>query len=1096
MKIKTLLPFFFVQNTHFKESFRIMKISLFLLFASFFQLMAINTEAQNAIVKIETGTLTVGQLINQIEKQTDYLIVFRNKEVDTEHIINTQRKSGKIVSYLEDAFNGTDITYEFDNKYILLLKKNSTVKPTPLGKQNRKITGMVTDNNGESIIGANVVVKGTTTGTVTDLNGKYVLEVPLGAILQVSFIGYLTEEVVVNNKKTADIKLIEDTQSLDEVVVVGYGTQKKGEVASAISSIKSGDFTQGSSTADAAQLIRGKVAGLSIVSPDANPTSTSQIMLRGITTLKASANPLILIDGIPGSLNTVSPEDIEQIDVLKDGSAAAIYGTRGTNGVILITTKSAKGEMPTTVDVNAYVSTQQIIKKLPFMTADEYRQLVQTGKPNLQDNGATVNWLDEVLRTPLTQVYNISLRGGSKKTNYIASFEYRDMNGIIKKSDNKLIYPRIEINHRMFDDKLRITMSVNGSVQSNFAGLNASLYRNALTYNPTTPIKDDKGNWSESPSTSSYANPLALLNEAEGENKATNFRYFGTAVYSPIKNLDIKYLYSSDTYNQTRGYYETQKHISTVANGRNGVATRGTSRRTEEISELTVQYSNTIAKHHNFNALLGYSWLKSNYQNYDMSNFGFPSDDYTYNNMELGQALKDGRATLASYQSENKLIGYFGRLNYNFDGKYMISASMRYEGSTKFGVNHKWGTFPAISGAWNMKEENFLKDVNVLSALKFRVGFGITGTEPTDPYMSVNLLDFRNYAYFDGEWMKVIKEGKGVNPNSNPDLQWEKKKEFNIGIDFGFFDNKLYGTVDFYNRTTNELLWDYKVPTPPYMYPDMVANAGSMRNQGIEVSLTYHAIDTKDFQWVTSANYSTNRNKLLSLSNGKFVTSSYAEAGSTGEPIQQATHRLEEGKPIGNFYGFKSIDIDDNGYWIIEGKDGKPKSIALQQPDDKQVLGNGLPKHYLNWNNKFSYKNWDLTITMRGAFGFQILNMSALHYGSPVMLGRGNVLNTAYDNVYGKRSLASDQSLQYVSHYIEDGDYWKIDNLTLGYMFNLKKAWLKSLRLYATVSNLAIFTGYKGLDPEVSIAGLNPGNDFKDRYPSARTFTLGTSIKF
>ena len=608
MKRKALLPLFTVDHKHIKEYYRIMKISLFILFACVFQMVAVNSEAQNTIIKLETDVLSIGQLISQIEKQTDYLIVFRNREVDTERAITVHKKSGKIISYLDEAFKGTDISYEFDNKYILLLKNKSTDKSELINQQTRKITGTVTDSNGEPIIGANVVIKGTTTGTVTDFNGKYTLEVPQGAVLQISYIGYLTKEFTINNNKSADISLIEDMQSIDEVVVVGYGTQKKGEVASSISTIKSDNFVK-TPTTDAAQLIKGQVPGLSIIMPDANPTSTSQISLRGITTVKASASPLVVIDGIPGDLNSVSPDDIEQIDVLKDGSAAAIYGTRGTNGVILITTKNANGEMPTEVDVNAYISTQQITKTLPFMNAEEYRQRVKEGWPGGQDDGASVDWLDEITRTPLTQIYNINLRGGSRTTNYVASFEYRGLNGLIKRTNNQMFYPRIEVTHRMFNNKLKLNASLSGYKQTYFSGsdggsYNSEVYRNALIYNPTTPVYDKEGNYSES-SKNEYYNPVSLLNEVEGENQATNLKMFANVTYSPIEGLDIKYLFSSNTYNQTRGYYETQKHKSSWRDGKNGYASRGATRSTEDLSELTAQWRKTLWEDHSFTLLAG-----------------------------------------------------------------------------------------------------------------------------------------------------------------------------------------------------------------------------------------------------------------------------------------------------------------------------------------------------------------------------------------------------------------------------------------------------------------------------------------------------------
>ena len=421
----------------------------------------------------------------------------------------------------------------------------------------------------------------------------------------------------------------------------------------------------------------------------------------------------------------------------------------------------------------------------------------------------------------------------------------------------------------------------------------------------------------------------------------------------------------------------------------------------------------------------------------------------------------------------------------------MLAASIRHEGSTKFGADHKWGNFPSVSGAWNIKGEDFMQDINALSILKIRAGYGITGTVPDTPYMSLSTLDFGSYVYFNNQWIKTIRPSS----NANPDLRWEKKKEVNVGLDFGFLEDRITGNIDYYNRKTEDLLWDYTVPSPPYLYSSMVANAGSMRNQGVEVGVTAVPVQTKDFQWTTSVNYSHNKNELLSLSNDQFVSSGYSDQGSTGEPLQTTTHRIQEGQSIGNFWGYKTIDIDENGHWIIEGADGNPKPISEQQPTDKQIIGNGLPKHYLNWNNSLNWKGFDLNITMRGAFGFDILNMPRLQYGSPVMLARGNVLTEAFDTKFGKVPLAVDQELQYVSYYIEKGNYWKIDNVTLGYTFNFN-TWIKRLRIYGQISNLATITGYSGIDPEVSISGLAPGVDNKNRYPSTRTYTLGVSVKF
>ncbi|GAA0537310.1 TonB-dependent receptor [Chitinophaga japonensis] len=961
--------------------------------------------------------------------------------------------------------------------------------------QQVKVSGTVTDESGVPLPGVSVRVKGESEGTATDAAGRYSISMPGGSsTLIFSYIGYTPQEVAAGSRTTVNVRLAATETSLNAVVVVGYGTQKRERVTTAIASVKSGNFVKGA-VQDAAQLVRGKVAGLNVITPDANPTGTAQINFRGITTLTSGTAPLVLIDGVPGTLTTVAPEDIESIDVLKDGSAAAIYGTRGTNGVILITTRKVNGAMPPTVDVHSYVTTQRIRRRLDFMNAAEYRELVAQGKPGAFDYGASTDWMDEITRTPVSHVHNISLRGGSQQTSYIVNLNYRNMQGLILRSDNNMLYPRLEVTHRMFNGKLRLNANLGGYQQTFFAGTDGSsyrgdVYRNGLTYNPTDPVKDANGNWTEHTDKTAYANPVSLLMETEGKHQHTNFRTLGTITYAPIEGLELKLLGSRDLYNSVRGYYESKRHYSTLRDGRNGYASRGTTRSEENLLELTANYQHTI-RDHDFTALAGYSWRETSYQDYWMQNWDFPTDDFSYNNIGAGLALARGEAPQNSYQSRNKLVGYFFRLNYSFRNKYLLMASIRREGSSKFGRNNKYGNFPAISAGWNIRNENFLEGSRVLSALKLRGGFGITGTEPTDPYMSLNRLNFDTYTLINGQWVQVINPAT----NANPDLRWEKKEETNIGVDFGLWNNRVTGSLDLYRRVTRDLLMDYSVPTPPYLYNTIRANAASMENKGIEFQVNIAAIDQEDLKWNTAVNYSTNRNKLLSLSDRNFqLAAGYFDAGTTEEPIQQPIARIQIGQPIGNFWGFKSIDIDDQGYWIIEGKDGHPKPIADQQADDKQVLGNGLPKHYLNFNNSISYKNLDLNVTMRGAFGFQVLNTPRMFYAAPVMLTRGNLLRSAYDNIYGKRPLADDQSLNYVSYYIEQGDYWKIDNVTIGYNIPLKNTPIKALRVYASGSNLITFTKYSGIDPETGVTGLTPGLDDRNRYPATTTYTLGASF--
>lgn len=795
-------------------------------------------------------------------------------------------------------------------------------------------------------------------------------------------------------------------------------------------------------------------------------------------------------------MNAVAPEDIESIDVIKDGSAAAIYGTRGNNGVIFITTKKVDGEMPLTVDVQAYITTQQIKKKLDMMGAEQYRSLVAQNKPGAIDYGYNTDWLDEILRTPVSYVTNVSLKGGKRQSNYIANINYNFGQGIVKRSDNRILTTRLEVNHSMWDNLLKFNLNIMGKEQwytalGDGASFSGDIYRNALINIPTDRPKDDSGNWVEHPSMNGYMNPVAALYESDGLNKSTQLRTFGTVTLTPIDEFFIRLLASRTSYNQTRGYSETKKHISTVRNGKNGYASKGNTSSLDHLLEITAQYKNSFKEHH-FTGLLGYSYQENIYENFYMQNWDFPSDQYSYNNMGSGAALKRGEAVMFSTKNKSKLIGFFTRVNYNYDNRYLLSMSIRHEGATQFGENYKWGNFPAISVGWNVKNESFLKSISYLSNLKMRLGFGVTGSIPNDPYMSLSRLNSDSKILVNGYWVPTLKPSN----NANPNLRWEKKEEWNLGFDYGFFNERISGSFDFYKRVTKDMLWDYQVSTPPYLYSTILANAGVMENKGFEAHLSITPMQTKDLEWTTTINYATNKNKLKSMSNEDFqLKSGYIDAGWTGEPIQQYTHRIFEGGEVGNFYGYKSIGVDEEGRWIIEGKDGKPKPISEQQAEDKKIIGNGLPKHLVSWDNKLTYKNFDIELTMRGAFGYDILNFPKMFYDCPVNLTRGNLLATAYEPKYGN-ILSDQQELQYVSYFVEKGDFWKIDNITIGYSFDLNNKYLKCIRLYATGNNLFTFTQYSGIDPEVNTQGLDPGCDALGRYPSTRSFTFGAVLNF
>lgn len=981
-------------------------------------------------------------------------------------------------------------------KHLFLLLTLLSFSLTALAQQ--KVTGKVKDSSGEPVIGASVVVKGNNTmGTITDFDGNFMLDVPAKSVLVISYIGYVTQEVPTAGKNSLEIVLKEDTKTLDEVVVIGYGTQRKGDVTSSVASVKADNFVKGA-VKDVGQLIQGKVAGLAITNPNGDPTGSTQIRLRGTNTIGgANTAPLVLIDGIPGELGTVAPEDVESVDVLKDGSAAAIYGTRGTNGVILITTKQAKGVDINQVEYNGYVSTSLIAKKLDMLNADEFRTLYPD-----QDHGADTDWIDEISRTPVSHVHNLSLMGGNSKTNYIANLNYASRQGIMKKSDFESFQGRIEVTHRMFDDKLKLKFGLFGKknqMESTTSGgsFRGWVYGQATRRNPTDPVRNEDGTWNENVSKFEYENPLALLYEAEGNVKKTQLRYNGNIVYNPIKDLTLSAVFSYIRDNMNRGYGETLNHISALRDGLAGWSSVGAYTKMEKLMELTAQYNKEIGAH-KFSVLGGYSYNETDFEELWIDNYGF-QDDYFggWHNIGIGSALKDGKANIGSKKTPTNLIGFFGRATYSFKNRYLLMGALRYEGASQlWGTDNAWGLFPSISVGWRITEEAFMKNQKIFDDLKLRVGYGVTGSQPKDPFLGVAMLKYGSYAFVNGNWVQTIVPAS----NPNPDLKWEEKKETNIGLDFVSWGGRLSGSIDYYNRDVDGLIYEYGVPTPPNLYNKTMANGGTMRNRGVEVLVTVVPVQNKDFEWSTTGTFSLNSNKLISLSGSIFKSDyDYFNTGTVEYSGQVAdSHRVQVGESIGNFYGFKVVDVDSEGRWIYEDRNGELVNYKdfTHAPEDKHVIGNGLPKWYAGWNNTLRYKNFDLNVTMRGAFGFQIINGGRMNYENVKNSRFENRLKSVNDLVFGKHTLSPEVEPEFNSYYVEDGDYWKIDNITLGYSFGQVGKYIKSLRIYGSVLNALTITGYKGIDPEVSTDGLTPGYDTRDGYPSVRSFTFGVNVKF
>jgi TonB-linked SusC/RagA family outer membrane protein len=984
-------------------------------------------------------------------------------------------------------------------------------------QQGITVTGTVKDADGEAVVGANIAEKGTTNGTGTDADGRFKLTVKdAQSVLQISYIGYVSQELTVGTNKDVNIVLEEESQIMDEVVVIGYGTQKKGDVTSAIVSVKAEDFTIGK-IGDAAELVKGKVAGLSIVKSSGDPNATSSLMLRGITTITGSVSPLVLIDGIEGSLTTVAPEHIASIDVLKDASAAAIYGTRGANGVIIITTKTGKREQHVNVNYSAYGSVSDWYKKMEFMDTGD----IIYGLTNFPYEGYDTDWLKAITRRAgYTQNHSLSFDGGGKSSTYSANITFTDEEGIMRMSDNQNLKIQMDLIQYALNDILKFNVNLLYGRHKNTNNNNTFAYRQALIHNPSSPVYNKDGSYYEEFSRYQYFNPLEMQNEMIGDSRSHNARITGNITAEPVKGWQTNLMLSlRENAGEGETYYTSEYYSQNVGNI-NGWASKSSSNYRQDQLELTSKYDFTQNKHR-VSALVGYSYLYNVSDAFSAGNGNFPSESYLYNNLAQGTYLtdEDHTASMGSSKSDDKLIGFFGRVSYGYHDRYNLLASVRREGSSKFGKNNKWGTFPSLSLGWTISNEDFMESVPTISNLKLRAGFGITGVIPGSSYLSLTTYDYDSYGKHlstSGRWTPSLM----VAQNPNPDLKWEKTQEYNVGLDWGVFEGRLNGSVDIYQKKTVDLLYDYAVPVPPNMYEWTTANVGQMRNRGVEVMINAVPVKSKDWEYNTTITLSHNSNQLLSLSNDLYETDNISEVGGVGEPITIPTHILEVGHRLGDFWGLKSAGVNKNGFVLVEVADGnggwtlKEFDTKYNVEENRQRLGNGLPQVYAGWNHSLRYKEFDLNIQLTSQLGFKILNSQRSFYENNSIAY--NRLKTAADlhgavdetgaavtdAATGKQLLVrlSGSMQQGIwSDHIEQGDFLKLSSLSLGYTLPLSAkatTYVKKARVYVSGHNLFCITSYSGLDPEVSNYFLSPGVDERDKYPTIRSITFGLNINF
>lgn len=975
----------------------------------------------------------------------------------------------------------------------------STPKVENVQQNEVTVKGVVKDANGEAIIGASVIEKGNAkNGTVTDLDGNYTLKVKRGATLTISYIGFISQET-----KGGNVILEEDLKSLSEVVVIGYGTQKKADVTSAVVSVKAEDFTKGNFN-DAGDLIKGKVAGLTITKPSGDPGAVTQISLRGIATVSGNAQPLVLVDGVPGSLSSVPPENIASIDVLKDASAAAIYGTRGAGGVIIITTKTGQREQRTEVTYNGYVSFSTWAKKADFMTSSDIR----AGKTTFNDEGYDTDWLDAISRTAVTHNHSVSLSGGNAKTSYFGNFTYRNAQGVMKKTGNESMSVAFDLSHWMLNDMLKVNIKVNADQYKYDVNDAGAIYRQAVIRNPTSPIWNTDGSYNEG-SLLQYWNPVSMQNEQTGQYKDQTVKFTGNITLEPIKGWQTNLMLSKGQTLDRGGYYYTSNHSQQGVNQKgsySGSAKRSGYTVDNKYLELTSKYMKNFNNVHRLDALVGYSYSEEEHDIDNMWNANFPTDYFGTNNIGLGTKLTDGEASMGSNHYSSKLIGFFGRVSYGYADRYNILASLRYEGSSKFGDNHKWGAFPSVSLGWNIMNEEFMKSTKSwLSNLKLRAGWGVTGVIPQGnddvwggAYRSMLRYSYNGGNYYrDGKWNKGLKSAS----NANPDLKWETAREINIGVDWSLWNDRLSGSFDFYNKKTSDMLYEYAVPSPPNLYTSTWANVGEMRNTGFEFMIKGVPVQTKDWRWETQATLQHNSNKLLSLSNSLYQTDNTLWLQGVGDPVTQYTHKVEVGQSLGRIYSLKAVGVSDQGLFLIENpKTGQCAEFYQEMRNDYdnwyEYMGNGIPKFTFGWNNTINYKDFDLSLQCNGQFGFKIINQQRVFYENNAHAY--NKLKSATDKIGGNRPLSGAQSQVVTSYYIENGDYFKLSTLTLGYTYTPKnKTYIQNARIYGSVYNVFTITKYKGMDPELGSDNFwYAGVDDRDKYPTVRSFTIGLNVTF
>lgn len=1080
-----------------KKCVRIMKLTWFLVLALTLQANA-NLWSQTTQMDVNLRNVTLLDLFSHIEKNSEYRFFYSNDEVNVKQKVTVTANNIVIGDILTEAFKYLPYSFKELNNNMILVQASSPQEKSPT--QQKKVTGKVTDSGGQPLPGVTVIVKGTTNGTVTNADGKYSLVgTPDNAVLQFSFVGMKTLEVEVNDKTVIDAEMKEQAIGLDEVVAIGYGTMKKSDLTGSVSAVNSENFNKGSQMSPQ-QLIQGKISGLNISQNSGKPGGSNTIRVRGGTSITASNDPLYVIDGVPISttngvsdadisssetnffdqeptnpLMTLNPNDIESINVLKDASATAIYGSRGANGVIMITTKQGKkGKAQVTYDVSSSIAS--VSNTLDVLSADQYRSAVNDLDLTLTDMGGDTDWQDEIYRNAFSQNHYLSLSGGNEKTSYRVSLGYGMQEGIMLASKLEKENARVNINHTTLDGKLKFDFRMNygenkadQSPVSNTVGseYGSSMNYEAYVFNPTYPVYDENGDYNH---VLPYRiNPVSFSTDII--DKRTNRDFLGnlSTSYQIIQPLSVKVNLGYTHQGVDRNSYISKDNP--LGEGYGGYVSVQKLENYSKLLETILNFDKKFGEI-SVNAIAGYSYQYFYNEGLRNTAYGFLSDEFKWYSLEAASTVE----SVSSYAESNTLISMYGRVNLNYDNRFIVTGTVRRDGSSRFGSGNKWGVFPSGAVSWRVSEEDFFNK-KIFSDLKVRASYGVTGNQEIGNYNSLTTLGASSTGYLvGGERLTIVLPEQ----YANPDLKWEQTSQVDIGVNFGLFDQKIHGSIDYYRKKTTDLLLKVAVPSPSIV-SSQIANVGSVENKGFEFEIGAYLIDKTNFSWEANFNLSANKNKVLSLSNDTWSGDDIQTAPLQGQGLSGGYAQLiTEGKPLGTFYGKVFTGITDG---------------VEQFEEDDDYIGCAQPDFTFGLSNSFLYKNWSLAINFRGSVGNDIYNLTANNLGYLVNLPGRNVLTTAVSSGVGR-----DQSKQYSSRWIEDGSFVRLDNVTLGYNFNLTNCFLSSARIYLSGQNLFVITGYSGLDPEVnsevSGTGVAPiGIDYLS-YPKARTISIGANISF